>query len=278
MTDSSKILKLYSPLFVFIILFISFFFINKSDTDFDLPFGLSKMFSLSFSIKSNLLFKVVYLAICLLSLSPYLFFDYSKFFPRHFSMEVFYDKEGIDTVLKLFNKYEMQQANIVDVGYELERERYYLSLDKELKRILNFKAFSIKDGIFHSTGDTSFIVEKINGFQKYRITESKGKLTHTLERPNSKADIFLTFFEKLSSKNDYMNASFRDIFINRNIVIKPLFKEIIAEQFNSTSVEFNHILHGVTKIYTFPIPNYSNTLYCIEIDEKLYPIGYAIYF
>ena len=121
-------------------------------------------------------------------------------------------------------------------------------------------------------------MDKSDGLQKYFIRESSGELTHSLEQPGKMNVTFKTIFDKVNSQNDYLNPSLHDIYVRQEIILKPIFKQIIAENVRSEGVIFHHTLYGLTKVTFFPFPEYGNTIYLFETDDKLLiPIGYAIY-
>lgn len=197
--------------------------------------------------------------------------DYSRFFPKEFSMEVFYDKEGISETLSGFSQEDLENLGIAK-DLSIRDSVYFSKLDDEVRKnniATNF--FTRKDCIIHSSGSTSFKVEKADGFQKYHVYESKGELQHFLECSQEKQICLKSFFEKLPSNSDYITGSFS------SIIIIPKFKQTIAEKNRSDGIIFNHILYGLTKIKIFPTISYSNTLYLFEYNGKLYPIGYAVY-
>ena len=130
----------------------------------------------------------------------------------------------------------------------------------------------------HSSGRTTFVVEKTGGFQNYHIVESRGDLTHVMEVPNLPRVEFFTLFEKLNSKDDYLRPSFSDVFINRTYVLRPLFKQMLAQDRTSQGVLFRFTVVGATKLYLIPWPKFSNTVYFADFGTAgLVPIAYTIY-
>lgn len=272
--------KLYGPLLLFLILMIIVFTVKKSDKMTYINLNLLGLAQYRISISNVILSRVMILLTALISLSAYLYCDYSKFFPNDkLKMEVFFEKKGIQESLKAFTKQELNELNIVSENYEKYQSVYYNDLDKELRKILHTQCFfTLKDGIIYSEGETSFVIEKIAGLQNYYIRESKGELNHVLERPNDKQISFKSFFEKVNSSNDYLTPSLIDIYIKHAVILKPRFKQIIAEYYRSDGVIFHHTLYGITKIKLFPFPMYSNTIYLYENKTVgLIPIGYAVY-
>lgn len=235
-------------------------------------------FGFEIKITKNIAGRIAFSIGAITILSYYIFFDYSKYFPNHLEMEVFYDKDGIEKSLSVFSPEEL--SDIKAQSYEKKAaDFYYAALDEKIKSILKYKQFfSISDGIVHSEGETSFVVQKTSGILNYYIAGSKGELVHSREIPGHATVNCLSFFEKLPSSNDYIRPSIWQIFLKREIVISPKFKQIIAENNKSTGVLFDHTLLGLTKVYIFPYPYFSNTVYFFESKiNGLIPVGYAVY-
>jgi len=193
-------------------------------------------------------------------------------------MEVFYDNDGINNVLSTYSEDEINKLGIIR-DYEKLQKIYYDDLDNKLRKYLKINGFFLlKNAIIHSKGETSFIVDKVRGFQRYHISESKGQLNHILEQPNSNNVGFVSFFEKMDSDNDYLDPTLYEMYIKHQICLKPQFKQIIAEKYKSNGIVFDHILYACTKIDVLPIPKYGKTLYLWRYQNVgLVPIGYAVY-
>ena len=235
-------------------------------------------FGFEINITKNIAGRVAFVIGAFTILSYYLCFDYSKYFPSHLEMEVFYDEKGINESLSVFSDDELKSIGAKPYNRK-SAYAYYAILDAKLKSILGYQQFfSTVNGIVHSKGETSFIVQKISGIHNYYITESKGELIHVLEVPGKASLRCLSFFEKLSSSNDYIRPNIWQILIKGEVILCPRFKQIIAEKNRSTSVLFDHTLLGLTKVYLIPYPHFSNTVYFFKSKtDGLVPIGYAVY-
>lgn len=273
-----EIVKLYIPgvlFFFFLILFIVSK--RKDEKTFNLSFEKFGI-NLNIPIKSFILQKVILLFLGIFSLTFYLTYDFSKFFPEKLKMEVFFDDEGIEKCLSRYTEKEIKELNIINKNFEKHQLEYYRTLDKEVKRLLDLDFFSIKSHEIHSEGKTTFIVDKTQGIHNYYISESIGELMHFAEKPRAKPISFVSYFEKTKSPSDKITVGFYDIFIKNKVILKPRFKQIVAESIKSEGKEFDHILGGYTVVNFFPIPRFSNTIYLLEVDSVgLVPIGYAVY-
>ncbi len=269
-------IELYVPVFlslIFILLSIRLKFSEKVLFRIKTPF-----LETEHQVTNSLTGRVLLIGSALICLSYYLFVDFSNFFPQHLEMEVFYDQAGLKKSLEVFTPDELTA-----IGYHTENEqycsRYYTALDLKLKEILPYNEFfSLKGGQVHSNGETSFKVTKLSGIHSYHILESKGQLLHIVERPQQKEIKFKSFFEKLPSASDYLRPAFSDIVIRRAIILSPRFKQILAEHNRSDGALFDHTLMGITKVYLFPLPKFSNTVNFCEFDDiGSVPISYTVY-
>lgn len=212
------------------------------------------------------------------SLSSYVFIDYAILFPSRLQMEVFFDEQGLSESLKAFTPDEISRFHVPSDS-DSYRERYFRQLDGDAAKLLHIKVlFGLQKNVIHSVGQTTFVVEKTNGIQNYHIADSRGELKTTVEAPNIPQTQFVTLFEKLDSKDDYLTPNFRDLFINGTYILKPVFKEMLAQDRSSQGVLFRFTVVGATKLYLLPWPKYSNTVYFADFGpDGLVPIAYAIY-
>lgn len=268
-------IKLYGPFVVAVVLLLAAFKIKLKET---ILFTLKPPFlEIAIPISSRIACRAILILLSLFSLNYYFLIDFSSLFPERFKMTVFYDDEGLRHSLSFFSKEELKKMGYAPINYDLSRI-YYEALDKKIKGILNYKEFfSLKQGIVHSEGEVFFKVEKVSGVHNYCITESKGELIHILERPNAKSISFKSFFEKSASSHDYLNYPLTEV-LKGEVVLQPRFKQIIAENYRSDGVLFDHTLVSAIKISFFPLPKIENTVYFFELEGKgLIPVAYAIY-
>lgn len=234
------------------------------------------------SITNVYVIKVLLMIFAFLFLSYYLFMDFSSFFPERLEMQVYFSPQKLKENLSLYSEAELKERNIIYNNFEKYQDEYYRNLDDRLKKLVND---TMLEGFFtrnktdiHSEGETTFIVEKIKGIHNYYIKESNGQLNHILAEARTEKFEFRSLFEKHKSDNDFINPSLWDIILRHEIIIMPSFKESIVEIYSSSNTKYDHRLYGLTKIYTFPYPKFSNTIYLYEKPNiGLIPIGYAVY-
>lgn len=271
------ILKLYGPIAVSLMLFFILFKIKDSSKTVTIPLSIG-FIGTQIDVKSKTLKQLLTFLSIIAVFSSYLVYDYSTFFPEQLEMEVFFDKEGIESSLKNYDKDELELLSVVE-DYEKYKDIYYHDLDDAVNKMISIDSFySFSNGVLHGYGSTVFKVKKIEGIQNYYIVKSEGSIKHVLERPNEMEISFVSYFEKIKSRNDYLKPTLADIYLKQEIIIKPMFKQIIAENKKSSGTTFNHILYGVTKIHFFPFPYFENTIYLFKYkDVGLIPIAYSIY-
>jgi hypothetical protein len=273
------VLSIYGPASLFLISLICIVRLKfrGRETVFTVqPLGI---FGISFPINSLLMARCILAVTAIGCLSLYALVDFSTFLPAHYQMDVFYDGAGVSRVLREnFSADELRDLGI-PTEYNTYRKRYFDILDSEMRSVLGRqKFFSLTGGEVHSTGETSFIVKKIKGWQRYVIVESRGDLTHTLEAPHVPIQQFYTLFEKIPTADDYLTPSLNDLLVVRRVIVRPKFKQFLAENRTSKSLLFSVAVVGITRIAVVPWPSFSPTVYCAEFsDVGLVPIAYAIY-
>ena len=211
-------------------------------------------------------------------LSPYLFYDYTALFPQHLHMEVFYDQPGIRESMTAFPPDQLASLPIPK-DYSPYQAQYFEKVDSEIKKTLGIeKFFSLKERSAHSRGETYIVVEQIKGWHSYHVVKAEGDLTHIIELPNSPIRQFYTRFEKLDSKDDYIDLTLSDLFVRRHLMLRVRNKQILVESSKAQRVLFKFTVVGITKVTVFPWPSISNTIYFAEFEGVgLVPVAYAIY-
>lgn len=274
-------IKLYGP-FILSVIFLVTIFLVKKGADINLNpfklFGLEHFCEIKIPISNVMVVRLILSIASILSMMSILLLDFSSFFPKHLKMEVFYDEHGINDSLAQFDKDEHNSFSI-PADYATYQQKYYRDLDLEIARTLGIKKFfNIREGTIHSSGETSFVVEKVEGIQKYHISESRGEVLHILELPNQTPKQFKTFFEKMATRDDYINPSIWQLVTKHSVVFRPQFKQILAQNIKTEGVLFHHTVVGVTKVKIFPWPDFSNTIYFANFKGTgLVPVAYAIY-
>jgi len=265
------ITKLYGPVLLAIILVTILLKRKLQVTNKTIPIELFGAIRVELPVWSPLIVRVL-LGICvILSLLIYSVIDYSTLFPKELSMEVYYDEEGIAETMNNIPRDELDKFK-VSADFSIRDSIYFKNLDLEIKKFkIADSFFCNKKASIHSTGQTTFKVLPSTGVQHYRIYEAKGELTHLLECPGQNEITIKSFFERIPTHYDYISPSLG------KIIIKPVFKQTIAENNTSKGIIFHHTLHGLSVIKIFPYPSYDRTLYLFSFKDSLYAIGYAVY-
>ena len=274
------IFRLYGPLVIVLLALIGAFSVERGKSDPHLkfvPFDLNFL-EIEVPISNIVLTRTVLGVLALLSLTVALLADYTELYPETLKMNVFFDQQGIYKVLRSFSKSERIELGIIE-DYEPHQKTYYQMIDEELGRVLGARlAFADHREDIHSEGETTFIVKKVSGIQRYHLEESEGKLQHVLERRREAPLRFMTFFEKKNSSRDYFEGNLWNLIAGRGCILAPMFNQILAENMRTSGRIFDHAIVGVTRVRLYPFPCYSTTLYLSVIENVgLVPIGYAVY-
>jgi hypothetical protein len=235
-------------------------------------------FGYKFIISNNFVGKFALASGALSFLPMYVVMDFTQFYPSELRMQVYFDQAGISESLA-----EMPQDSIRKLGVVFDWQaarNYYDSMDRSRRRVTGKNEPFFSSGAqLSSEGRTTFVIEKIGDLQTYRIVEAEGNLTHTLVRPSGNEERFVTLFSKVASAGDFVHPTFSDIFIYRSFVIFPRFSEKVADYNQANGVQVDHFLVGLTRVYIWPMPGYSNTVFLYEDPQGRYvPIAYAVYY
>ena len=272
--------ELTYPIFIAVGLVAIIFFIKldkEQEATISVPFVGG---SINLPTRSVLLIRVVLgiTALCFLLLPA--FKDYSRFFPTNYMMDIFFDDRGIEKSLEVYTEDELDALRIAK-DWKKQKKAYLQNLTKDISTYIGIEDFFSKGPEnVHSTGQTTFIVDKVEGWQKYYIREAVGALKHELEIPNNKPPkTFHSSFQLLMSADSYIEASLQDIYFRWTKILKPHFKQIATLTPDGGNTIYHHNLIAYIKIRFFPIANIGNTTYLVEGAEKdtFVPIGYAIY-
>lgn len=205
--------------------------------------------------------------------------NYASLFPSKLNMEVFYDRDGLEATIDALPLHDRDALHMAQRWWEI-RATYYQRLDREITSALPHtpRFFAGGELAVHSTGETTFVVKKVSGWQRYHIEVAEGELLHTLELPNQTPRQLLTAFAKLDTSSDYLNPSLSDLVMRRGFVIRSRFKQYFGAMKVAHGAAFKVSIVGVTRVTLFPLPDFSNTLYLADMQGVgLVPIAYAVY-
>jgi len=270
--------KLYGAWVVIALAVVCGIFAERAPSHLKLvPFNL-EVFQLEIPLTDIVLTRAVLSFLVLFVLLRVAFMDYSRLYPKVMEMDVFFDEAGIDRALRRLTPAERRELEIPD-DYRAHQRDYYEQLDRELEKVIGEKViFEEGRADLYSEGETTFVVEKVGGFQRYCLKHSEGRLHHTLERPAKVPLRFMTFFEKRKTEHDYFQPNFLRVSMGKSFVIRPVFNQILAENMKTQGRVFHHAIIGATKIWLYPMPAYGNTLYLADTKGAgLVPVAYAVY-
>src|SRR5712692_1583767 len=186
----ASMLKLYLPILLSLLALWGFFRTRpghetgqKTATVTLNPFGHFVDFKIT--LESYIIIRILLGLAIPAFLLVYVSYDYTAFFPKYITLEVFYDAPGIRQSLTAFSSDELASLSIAK-DYPRYQRQYFEKLDAELDKTLGVqKFFSVEEGSVHSIGQMTVVVEKTEGWQNYHVLNVEGDLRHTLELPNS---------------------------------------------------------------------------------------------
>ncbi len=271
-------LKLYGPVVLSLIALTAIFATKVGQGQTTLTLHPLPFTDFQIPVSNNVIAKVLLVIGIPGFLSAYLFYDYTKFFPKNMDMEVFYDDSGIQQSLRVFSSPEMESLHIAkdDKAY---RRQYFEKLDAELSTALRAqRRFFSQEGSLHSAGTTSIVVEKTGVWQDYHVVKADGQLTNVLEAANLPSQTIYTRFEKLPTGGDYVHLTLRDLLVSRSMILRVQNKQFLIEYKAQEEVPFKVSVSSATKVSIFPWPRIANTVYFADFaGVGFVPVAYAVY-
>jgi len=275
------IMRLYGPLLLSVFIFSLIFFINYEERTFRINVPVLSVFELHFPVKSKYLIRLMVAFVSLFPLLSYLLIDYSKLFSDEYDLEIFFDKQGIQTALSVYSDDDKISLRICE-NFDRESEAYYEMMDADLERLLPYYDidgfYTNKGGSVTCKGVLRFRIKKMTFFaQNYFFDRGDGKIDQVLERDQQKPFKFTSFFELVDNKNKYIYIDLVNLLNEWSFNIFPVYRQILAEHYNSDYINAHHRLVCLTKVYIFPYPHFSDTVFLYDNGRCLIPISYGIH-
>lgn len=223
------------------------------------------------------------LSASVISLLKALAVDFSKYFPSTLHMDVYFDEKGIERNLDTITSEERSEVALAPdwkqhvSSYDESVVSSLASLwrHRRLKDMPDITEFS-RD-LIHARGSTTFVVNRV-GFLCYRIAESSGRLNYDWDIPKKSRRTFCGLFELRETASNHLRPKFGQLLSTRSITLMPEFKQIFAIETGAPQAPFDHTVIGLTKVFLFPFPHFTNTIYLWKLpDGKTVPIAYAVY-
>lgn len=292
MTIRSFVLRFYVPLIVgvgLIVLGLSAdFVIGPSGIPLEMSVGLpglAVMIPLPAKIAEKwipvLTFVSGGMAIVILGITT----DFSKFFPKTFRIDVFFDIEGLQAVLNSFPQSALSAVHL-DPEWHQRVQTYDCLVRDTLEELCKkvgankhmLDTHLVNRATLHAHGKTTFKAERI-GLLSYRIVESEGYLDHTVDTPKAEICYFRTEFSLRSTRHDHVRPHIRDLL--RGHLLRPEFKQTLRVGAGVIEAKIlDHTVIGMTKVRIIPFPSFSSTVYLWlqEDNRKTVPVAYAVYY
>ena len=82
----------------------------------------------------------------------------------------------------------------------------------------------------------------------------------------------------IGARPNHIRISLLKLLKSPVVVLMPEFKQIFSVEAGGEDAPFHHTLIGLTKVYLFPFPSFSDTVYLWKLsDGSIIPVGYGIY-
>lgn len=229
------------------------------------------------------LLRALLITASLLSLTKALTVDFSKYFPTSLNMDVYFDEKGIERNLRIFSAEEQSEVSIATNWKQhvsVYDETVVASIgqlwrQRRLRDMPDITDFS-RD-LVHARGSTTFVVKRV-GLFCYRIEESSGRLDYDWDIPKKPRRTFCSLFTLRETASNHLRPKIKQLFQERCLVLAPEFKQIFSTEIGAQNAPFDHTVIGFTKVFLFPFPRFSNTLYLWKLSNGMtVPIAYAVY-
>ena len=244
---------------------------------------LHETLELSIPVEYNIPVKIVLTVVTLIVvLLIHLRRDYGKFIPNHWDMKVFFDKEGLESVVKSFTDEERRNLRIPN-DWQNYSVKFINHLNQQLKRYDESKIAKFGENTL-GFGNFTYKYHKVPGQQKYHVDADDGYVEFNFSSQEEKISI-LAMFKQLPRAADYVEPSITDILYNFNTIVAPTFRLIISMD------DLRHreiaAITCPTRIRFLPTIDVSRTLYMTDIratikstpkdmPEPMIPYAYAV--
>jgi len=220
--------------------------------------------------------------IILVGLALPAFRDYSQFFPEDLEIWVYFDLQGLRNAVKTLNTREQQQLNIDPLWHD-SRSEYFNEMNL-LFDLYGEKYLSSSFPRFNEQcaghGSLTFLVRRIEGWQRYEIKNSKGELIVYFDTHSAIPQPLRIDLQLVPGEANIIQGSLIDVYYRFGQVLSPMFQQSLYTR--GKDFHISDIL-CVTKIRFFPIVDLGTTIYFWKAStgndsiHGLIPIGYARY-
>jgi hypothetical protein len=224
--------------------------------------ALHETIELYIPVEYNIPLKVVLTAITLIVvLLIHLRRDYGKFIPNRWDMKVFFDNEGLESVVNSFSDEERKKLRIPD-DWQNYSAKFINHLNQLLERYDKSQIAKFGENTL-GFGSFSYQYQKVPGQQKYHLYDGHGFVEFKFSSREESISI-LAKFQQLPKGTDYVEPSIADMY-RFNTVVAPTFRQIISMD------DLRHreiaAITCPTRIKFWPTVEVSKTLYMTDITE-----------
>jgi hypothetical protein len=222
----------------------------------------------------------------LISLATPALRNYENLYPTNLKFHLFFDADGIETVLHLFSKSEIAMLKIDEDWRTAKYYQIYLDSLTALARQFHLPQHIEFTESTHADGEVIMHVRRTHGWQRYKIEQMRGFMKYNFPDKRGVITIIPGYFELRETKANLISASLKDIYIGWTKVIQPRITHYVHRDLTHTFHVAEMEVIAITKLRFFPYLDCGRTLYCIadtflpnrsKNQQKLIPVGYGIY-
>ncbi|MDP1853389.1 MAG: hypothetical protein Q8L26_04225 [Candidatus Omnitrophota bacterium] len=270
-----EVLNIFWSICLAIIAIVVSFLIPKSKKRKEVGVGLS-IFSFTINFRKDTYIRGLLVLLGISFLGFTFVRDYSSFFPKRVSFEIYYDSNGLKQAIESIRPL-LEDGMKISPDWENKRRAYFQELDKIIKsKIPQYELFFSYDHVedyLVSKGKAEHVVELFRFWQQYKITKVNGLVQHRLHPPDMNPIELETRYNLLDRPKNLVLPTIRDFFRGRKLVAPTMAQSLIIH----TDKVYEAEIVGLTEVRFFPYNTLEKTIFCFKSEAGLVPFSYTFY-
>lgn len=209
--------------------------------------------------------------------------DFSRYFPRRFAMDVYFDLKGIKRTLRLFSEHELGDLKPPD-NWEARISVYDSEVVDGLNGLWAKRGTqnaplleSMGRDLLHAHGEGTLDVKRLR-WLVYKVTAGSGFLQLVLENRNRPVFRFRSEYYLRDTGVNHVRPKLLELAPAPTVVLRPEFKQVFQIEQGGEDAPFDHVVVATTKVRLLPTPSFSDTIYLWRDPAgNTVPVAYAIY-
>lgn len=226
--------------------------------------ALHEFIGISIPLEYNIPIKIVLSVIVpILVLLIQLLRDYGKFIPKSWSVRVYFDEEGLESMVRSYSDEERKKLRIPD-DWQKHSIKFINHMNGQLEKydapkIAKFGPNTVGIGNFE------YQYHKVPGRQRYHLEDGKGFIKFEFDSREGTTTLLVEFIQKQRGA-DWVEPSIADLLYRFNTVVAPTFSHIVTLVHPTDRHRLAEI-KAPTRIRFFPSVDVGRTLYLTDIRE-----------